>query len=36
LEKTPLAAAPEEPETEPSTPKQEKEEVLGSESLEHF
>jgi murein DD-endopeptidase MepM/ murein hydrolase activator NlpD len=36
LEKIPLAAAPEEPEKEASTPRQEKEKVLGSESLEHF
>jgi len=36
LKKVQLAAAPKEPETEPSSPKQAKEEVLGSESLEHF
>ncbi len=36
LDKIPLAAAPEDPEKEPSPSRQDKEKVLGSESLEHF
>jgi murein DD-endopeptidase MepM/ murein hydrolase activator NlpD len=36
LERIPLAAAPEEADTDPSAPRRDNEEVLGSESLEHF